>query len=154
MTIKGQKHLVSCRCVLSQFKSALNPPVHKFVVFSVLDDDVVRVKFVQCNNCGVLHKVTDICKSEILHGKEGLSSVTSIEDLKLSLNPQLVKLLEANFADIASYEAVQFAIENKMWGEFIVLSADTIEGTRQVKFVRILSETLYKIDTAIINEVI
>ena len=152
--IKGQKHLISCRCILPQFKNALNPPSHKFVVFSVIDENIVRVKFAQCNNCGILHKVTDICKSEILHGKENLSSVTTIDDLKASLNQQLVKLLENNNADVASYEAAQFAIENKQWGEFVVLSTDNIDGMRQVKYVRILGETLFKVDSAAFHEVI
>jgi hypothetical protein len=62
---KGVKHLVRCRCILPQFKDKPNPPAHQFAVFSVLDDqDVLKVGFAQCNNCGIVHKVTDICLSE------------------------------------------------------------------------------------------
>ena len=66
----GQKHLIKCRCVLPQFKKLDNPPVHKFVVFSALNEEGnVVTKYAQCNNCGVIHKVTDLCTSEIIPGR-------------------------------------------------------------------------------------
>lgn len=147
--MKGTKHLISCRCILPQFKRKPNPPVHQFVVFSILDDDdnIVGTKFVQCNNCRIIHKVTDICKSEILVNQEYMRSVTTKEEIKLSLPERLVAVLDSNQADLASYEAVQFILENKNWGEHVVLSSDEESGVRYIKYVRILSENLFKIKT-------
>ena len=83
--LAGVKHVVECRCVLPQYKKTSNPVYHKFVVFSILEKDKTKVSFIQCNNCGIVHKIIDLCKSEILNGKEQLSSLETIEDIKISL---------------------------------------------------------------------
>lgn len=146
--MRGQRHLIKCRCVLPQYKGVTNPPPHQFVVFSVInDDDSARVKFSQCNNCGIIHKVTDICKSEILPGKEAMSSVVKIEDVKLSLPPNLADILERNNVDIATWESAQFILENKEWGNFVILAQEEESGTRQGKYVRIMSETFFKVES-------
>lgn len=144
----GVKHLIKCRCVLPQFKSLHEPPTHQFVVFSVVDDaDRVTNKFAQCNNCGVIHKVIDICKSEILSNKEDMSSILSIDDLKSGLPANLAKILEMNNSDLPSWEACSFIMENKKWGNFVVLTTDFENGTRQGKYVQILGENLFKVNT-------
>lgn len=146
--IRGQKHLVSCRCVLPQFKSKANPLKHQFVVFSLInEDDTVKQKYAQCNNCGLIHKVTDICKSEILPGKESLASIITIDDIKASLPANLVDILERNNADLPSWEQAQFILEQKKWGEFIVLSQEDEGSTRQGKYIRLMSETFFKVET-------
>lgn len=151
----GLKHLITCRCVLPQFKRMQNPVDHQFVVFSVVKDDgVVEPKFAQCNNCGVIHKVIDICRSEIVVGKEAMGSLISIEDIKASLPGNLVNILESNDADLSSWEAAQFAIENKDWGSFVVLSTDEESGLRQGKYVRIMSPTMFKIESFTREEII
>lgn len=154
MITNGQKHLIKCRCILPQFKKVNDPPQHHFVVFSIVECDEsdvtisnVKQKFAQCNNCGAIHKVIDICKSEIIPGKESLTSIRGIEEIKPGLPKGLVTILEANHADLATWEAVEFIYENKQWGNIVVLSVDTDEGLRQGKYVRILGESFFKIDT-------
>jgi len=146
--MRGQRHLVKCRCVLPQFKGQSNPPAHQFIVFSVVnDDDSVKVKYAQCNNCGIIHKVTDVCKSEILPGKEAMSSIVKVEDIKLSLPPNLTDILERNNVDVATWEQAQFILENKEWGNFVILAQEEESGTRQGKYVRIMSETFFKVES-------
>ena len=150
----GLKHLITCRCILPQFKRAKDPPLHQFVVFSDIDDaNNVRVKFVQCNNCGIVHKVTDICRSEIV-SRESMKSLVTIDDVKIGMSSQLVELLELNNADLATWESVRFIIDNKMWGMFVVLSTDEESGLRQGKYVRLLGENLYKVETFTREEVV
>lgn len=145
--LQGIKHLVSCRCVLQQFKKLPNPPQHQFTVFSVLENDTVKQKFAQCNNCGVIHKITDLCKSEILTGKEHLNSIVKVEDLRCSLPERLANLLEINNADIPTWEAVVFNYENNNWGSFVVISTDTVDGLKQGKYVKLLSDRMFKVET-------
>lgn len=146
--MRGQRHLIKCRCVLPQYKGVTNPPVHQFVVFSIITDtDSVKQKFAQCNNCGIVHKVTDICVSEILAGKEAMASVVKIEDVKLSLPSNLSDILERNNVDLATWEAAQFILENKEWGNFVILAQEEESGTRQGKYVRIMSETFFKVES-------
>lgn len=145
--MRGQRHLVKCRCVLPQYKVFPKPPVHQFVVFSVIDDgENVKVKFSQCNNCGVIHKVTDICTSEILSGKEEMGSIVSVEDIKSSLPNNLVDILERNNCDLPTWEQAQFILENKQWGNFVVLTVEEEAGIKQGKYVRIMSETFFKVE--------
>lgn len=146
--MRGQLHLVKCRCVLSQFKNTPNPPVHQFVVFSAIDDkdDVVQ-KYAQCNNCGSIHKIVDVCKSEILQGKENLASILTIEDIKVSLPSNLTAILERHNVELYIWEQAQFILENKLWGDFVVLAKEEENGTKQGKYMRIMSESFFKIES-------
>ena len=104
--MEGIKHLVECQCVLPQFRNASPPVYHKFVVFSVVNDaDSVVNKVAQCNNCGILHKVFEIGKSEILTGDEdGDSSVLTKEDIKMMLPSSVSNVLENYSADLSTWE--------------------------------------------------
>lgn len=144
----GQKHLVKCRCILQQYKTAKNPPNHCFIVFSEIGDDGrVKPKYAQCNNCGVVHKVIDICKSEALTGKEDLKSIVTIDDIKPTLHQNFATILEKNNADLATWEAVQFAVNNKRWGDFVVLTSEVEGDTRMGKYLVVLGESLMKVET-------
>ena len=68
------KHLIECQCTLKIFENKTKPLYHKFVVFSLLEDENIEEKYVTCNNCDIVHRVYDICKSEIKWGKEGYKS--------------------------------------------------------------------------------
>jgi len=146
--MKGYRHLVKCRCVLPQYKGLSSPPAHHFIVFSVVnDDDTVRIKYSQCNNCGIVHKVIDVCTSDIIPGKEAMSSIVKIEDIKLSLPHNLSDILERNNVDLTTWEQAQFILENKQWGNFVILAQEEEAGTKQGKYVRIMSETFFKVES-------
>jgi len=143
----GQKHLIKCRCVLPQFKNRETPPAHKFVVFSVIEEEKVVPKYCQCNNCGVIHKVIDICQSEIQNGKEHMNSLIKIEDIKHSIHQNFSSILESNSADLPSWEAVQFIVENKQWGQIVVLTTDRDGEEIHGKYIRVLGEALCKVES-------
>lgn len=152
---RGQRHLVNCRCVLPQFKNNKDPIAHKFIVFSTIDDnDVVIPKFAQCNNCGIIHKVTDICRSEIMTGKENMSSIVTLEDIKVSLPSNLKDILERHNVDTSAWEQAQFILENKLWGDFVLLAQDEESGSKQGKYVRIMSDTFFKIESFMRQDVV
>ena len=89
----GLKHLIQCHCILPQYKNRKEPVFHKFPVFSIIDNsDTVIVKYAECNNCGAAHKVYDICKSEILTGRDEVRSQLTREDFKFSLFDPTVNL--------------------------------------------------------------
>lgn len=146
--LTGQRHSIRCNCILTQHMSRRDPPLFHFVVFSVVEDDnSVRPKIVQCPNCGVLHRVLDIGRSKILAGKEESKSVVTEDDIKASIPVNLAKLLEKNELDITQWETAQFIIENQKWGDFVVLSDETVEKVRYVKYIRILGNDLFKVET-------
>lgn len=144
----GQKHLIACRCVMPQFRSLPDPPVHRFVVFSVIaDDGTVEPRLVQCNNCGIVHSVTDLTRSEIVKGKEFAQSIATIDDVRASMPEQLAAILDRAGADLATWEAARFCLDEQRWGDFVVLTSDAVEGSRQGKYVRVLGPSLFKVDT-------
>lgn len=147
MAKQGGKHLVKCVCVLPQLSKQKNPPSHEFVVFSVYDDDVgdFEATFVQCDNCGVVHKVVDLCASVILRGKDELKSVVTVDDVKKSVPPQMAEVLEQHRVDLPTWQQLAWIIENKLWGSHIILSSEYFDGVRQGKIMTIIGETLYKI---------
>jgi hypothetical protein len=144
----GIKHLVKCRCILPQFKKAFSPPNHQFIVFSVIDDkDNVVPKIVVCNNCGIVHKVVDITKSIIVNGKENLTTLVTAEEIACCLPEKLVSVLDANHVDVPTWEAVKFTFENKQWGNMVVLSGETIDDERTGKYIVLLSETAFRVES-------
>lgn len=150
--LSGQKHLVQCRCVLPQFRHAKEPLLHQFAVFSVIEDDQVVQKLVQCNNCGVVHRVFDLNKSEILSGVEDLSAVVNIDDVKESLSQELVARLEQFELDVATWEHVKFVCDRELWGSVVVVATDSAGGFKQHKYIRILGRQLYNVDTVLNQE--
>jgi len=143
---QGVKHLVKCVCVLPQLSKQKNPPTHEFKVFSVLDDDgSFEPTFVQCDNCGVVHKVVDVCVSTIMRGRDEMTSVVTIDDVKHSIPQNIAVALEQNKADLPTWQHVAWALEEKQWGVSIVLTSEYIDNTRQGKVLTILGETLFKI---------
>ena len=142
----GQKHLIKCRCILNQFRSRKDPPSHQFVVFSEIDDSgAVVPKYTQCNNCGIVHKVVDITRS-IIVGKESSPAILTLEEVMLSIPASISNVLEKNKADLATCEQTKFILENKKWGEFVVLNSELEDSVRQGKCLHIFGENLFKVE--------
>ncbi len=143
---KPVKHLIECHCVLPQYRDKPKTVYHKFVVFSILDEsDTIRPKFVNCNNCGVLHRIFDLCRSEIVNGKEDVKTAVSIEDITINFSEKLLNIVERYKLDIATIEEINFYIENNIWGESIVLSKENIDSSINIKKMILISEDKFKI---------
>jgi len=148
--MEGLKHLIECHCILPQFRNRKEPVFHKFVAFSIIDkEDQIQPKFSQCNNCGVIHKIVDICKSEIITGMEDSVSIISKSDIEHSLSKNLISILETYKCDIATWENVQFLVENEMWGSEITIEREEIGDNVQIKSMKLLSESRVKIETRV-----
>ncbi len=76
-----------------------------------------------------------------------MNSIVKVEDIKLSLPPNLSDILERNNVDVSTWEQAQFILENKEWGNFVILAQEEESGTRQGKYVRIMSETFFKVES-------
>ena len=126
--MNGIKHLIECHCVLPLYRNRDNPVYHKFIVFSVIDDsDTVVPKYSQCNNCGVIHKVIDLCRSEVLAGRDELRSVISIDDLRVMIPEDIVRVLDSYTCDLATWENVLFILQNKKWGSAVIMVREELE---------------------------
>lgn len=128
------KHLIDCQCSLALFKNKTQPVYHKFPVFSLIDDnDSIEGKYVMCENCNIIHYVTEICKSEIKWGKESLVYlIKTKDDVKFNLlslkQERLVDLLERNQSHVSEWEMSEFFIENKDKSGILVLNKNEIDN--------------------------
>lgn len=135
----GFKHLLTCTCFLPQFRGKENVVFHQFPVFSVVEeDDKVIPKYAQCNNCGIIHYVTGICESTpVVGGRDESKAVVSKDDIRIGIPPNIADVLDSYDVDTATWEEVEFIIENKQWDRTVVLSAETNDGVREGKLLRI-----------------
>lgn len=126
--MKGLKHLIECHCVLPQYRRQPNPPYHSFVVFSMIDDsETVIPKHASCNNCGVIHNVIDICKSEIQGGQE-VGAVMTKQDCGLMLPSGVKQVLETYGCEVPDWEHALFILQNEKWDDFIIVHREETEG--------------------------
>jgi hypothetical protein len=143
----GTKHLIQCHCVLPQYRKLEEPVFHQFVVYSKINnEETIERKIVRCNNCDAVHRIIDLCKSEIVLKIEDIDTIVDEEEIKLGLPENLVKILEKNNSDIPTYEAIQHVIEECLWGEQVVISRKNIENkSRHLKILEINGENKFKI---------
>jgi len=141
------KHLVECKCILPQFKRMAEPPFHKFVVFSVLEEVTAKVKpsYAQCPNCGAVHRVNEVGLSKILN-KDSIRSISTIDDIKLTMPQKLVTILERHECDLPTWQEVQFIVENQLWGRTVILAKEREGDLIFGKVMTILSDSLQKIE--------
>lgn len=143
------KHTVECHCVLPQYRDRKDPVYHKFVVFSELDPeaDTVLPSYAQCNNCGTVHKVYDICKSEIIAGRDESATVERLTDVAMSLPKNLVELFESYTLEISDYMMARHILDNSLWDSMIVLSKE-VEGEKTSgKILRFLENGRFRVES-------
>ena len=123
-----QKHIIACHCILPQFRNNPQQIYHKFVVFSIIDEgDSVIPKHAKCNNCGIIHNVVDIGRSEILIGQEEGAVITK-EDISLMVPISLKNILDNYDCDISTWEHAQFILQNSKYPSELILTRTEESG--------------------------
>ena len=118
------------------------------------ENDKVLPKFAHCNNCGVVHNIIDLCKSEIVVGKEMSRSLMTREDIRPSLPNNIAKVLDTYECDLPLWEEVQFIYEEERWASSVVISKENLNGTVSGKLLTLLGGTRIKIEPFTRDEVI
>lgn len=148
----GTKHLIQCHCVLPQYRKMSNPVFHKFVVYSKLnEEDQFEQRLARCNNCDAVHRIIDFCKSEIVTKIEDTDVIIDEEEIKLGLPEKVVKILEKNNSDLATYEAVDHIFEEEMWNSEVVISRQTQGEKINLKILQIKSESRFRLKSESID---
>ena len=140
------KHLIECNCILPQFLNHRPTVFHKFVVFSVIDENGDFIpSVVQCPHCGAVHKVLEVFTSKQLP-KETHVLVPNIEDLKSSMPERYVTILERYNCELPTWQEVQFIIDNELWGKFVILTREQEDdGSMAGKYLSVLGTTLCRV---------
>tara|TARA_Y100001970_G_C14255537_1_gene875081 strand:+ start:4674 stop:5036 length:363 start_codon:yes stop_codon:yes gene_type:complete len=101
-----------------------------------MKNDQIIESVVNCNNCGIAHRVVDVCKSVILTNSENSQATINIDDIKISLPENVGNIMEANNKELADYQHLQFLIEQNNTEGFILLSKELIDGKQQGKILK------------------
>jgi len=126
-----QKHLIECQCTLSIFKNNNKVVYHKIPVISFFNEkDEAKEKYVICNNCGIVHRVYEVFKSEIKWGMEDLKNlVNTKEDIEQNLNflgkSEIVNILNKEQSYTCDWELAEYLIENNLSGNIILQSTES-----------------------------
>lgn len=155
--MKFTKHLVECHCVLPQYRGMKDPIFHKIEVFSTFDDEreenPIDEKFIVCENCGVVHKIIDLCRSEIQIKHESITSVRSISEVSLSLPDNIVKLLMDNNCHISTWEFAEYVYENRHTGCQVIINRQTIDDKIHIKYIVLQENGKFKVKNDVINTI-
>tara|TARA_Y100000592_G_C5377288_1_gene271613 strand:- start:373 stop:843 length:471 start_codon:yes stop_codon:yes gene_type:complete len=131
-------HLIDCHCILKIYQNIEKHVYHKFIVFSELEDDNFKKKYVECNNCGSIHEVTNINKSNIMSDSTKYKAlVTSKEDLHFNLPEKYVSFLVKNkVQETYIWENINYLLENNLEGS-IIYNKESIDGNVICNFINI-----------------
>jgi hypothetical protein len=141
------KHLVTCNCILKQYEDADPPVFHKFIVFSVINEDgSIKPSYAKCNNCGGIHKVTEVGVSQKLK-RETIATLPDIEEIKSSLPEKLVSLVEKYKLTLPTWQEIKFVLENEKWERPIILQKDQEGEEIFGKYLVLYGKTLWKVDS-------
>jgi hypothetical protein len=146
--VQGVKHLIQCHCVLPQYRKLPEPLFHKFVVFSIIDDqDQVIPKAARCNNCGAVHKIVEIGRSEVALRKEDSRAIITQAELAMSLPEDVVKLFQTYDVDLATWEQAAFVLDNQQWGTAITLVRETEDDDTTGKVLVIMATNRFRVES-------
>ena len=141
------KHLIICNCTLRQFADRDPPVFHRFVVFSVINSDgSIKPSLAQCNNCGGIHKVTEVGISTKLK-KEESGLLPNIDEIKTSLPEKLLQLLIKYDLDLPTWQEIEFIFNNEMWNRLVILYKETEGNETCGKYLLIVGKTLWKVES-------
>lgn len=150
----GIKHLVECHCTLPLYKGMQDIIYHKILVYSKFNsNEKIVEKIVNCENCGLIHKVFDICRSNIVKdGNEENNSSVTIEELELEIPDKLINILRNNNCTIPIYEEIIDALDHNVNDHNIIIKRDLIEGIYHVKILNIKKQKFKILSEKIENE--
>ena len=154
MSKVGVKHLLQCRCILPTMKNKSNPPLHSFVVFSIQENNKVVEKLSTCNNCGVVHRVYEVCQSEILNNFEGTSSSLTVDDINLMLPDSVANIMSTYERELPDYEQIKFILDENRVDEFVVLSQEFNEERKTGKVLKYKGKGKFEIEPFSRSEII
>lgn len=142
------KHLIECKCILRIYEHVDPPVFHKFVVFSTIEEPSGNIipSYAQCNNCGSVHKVTEVGKSVMLP-KEEMRSLESIEEIELELPDKVVAILKKNECDLHVWQEARHILNHELWGRFVILAKEKEDSTILGKALVIHGHSLFKIES-------
>lgn len=134
--IDGQRHLIECRCALPQYQNHTPVIFHKFTVFSTFEFDeshygdlenepayTFNESYARCNNCGILHRIIDFCRSEFVNDEETTAAFLSTSDMEFMIPEAICNLLKTYDSPQYVWEEVLFTVTQRKFDRRIILDS-------------------------------
>lgn len=139
-------HAIECQCILPVYSKVEKPVYHQFIVFSQLQDDMIEEKYVECNNCGIIHQITGCNKSNLISDTTNYKSlVVNKEDLSYNLPSKYLDFLTSrNVEEIYIWEKINYLLENNI-KELVLFKRSSIENYIICEFIEIIDKDNFKI---------
>lgn len=139
-------HTVECQCILPIYSKVERPVYHSFVVFSTIEAESLEEKYVECNNCGVIHQITNINKSNIISDTTKYKSlVVNKEDLSYSLPSKYLDFLtKKKVEEVYIWEKINFLLENNL-SELVLFNRSQIDNYIVCEFIEVIDKDNFKI---------
>ena len=101
-----------------------------------------------------MHKVYDLCKSEIIPGKDELRSVVTIREISPFIPSDLRQLLETYNCELSIWEHIKFLLDEQRWGDKVVITKETIKDETTGKVLTIAAKDRFTIENYIARETV
>jgi len=85
-------------------------------------------------------------------GKDELRSVTTIDEIRTFIPEDLRKLLDTYKCDLPVWEHIKFSLDEKMWGDKIILTRENINEEITGKILTIVSNDRFSLESYISRE--
>lgn len=132
---------------MPQFRQMKDPPFHKFIAFSELDETQNLVpSLAQCPNCGVVHKIKEVGLSDILR-KEDAPTLLTVDEIKSNLPEKLIQVLAKYELELHQWMEFKWILDNEDWGRHVVISKELLDGEISGKFIQVIGKDLYRVDS-------
>ena len=154
--ITGQRHLIKCHCILPIYKNSKPQIYHKIAVYSMFDEKSGKVipKYINCNNCGITHFVTEYCKSEIQIGKEDVTSIRSVSEVEIGLPEKLVSFLNQYSPTIDILEEIEHIFNDNLFPKGIIIKREIIDEKHNIKILNLINKNRFTISSEILDNTI
>ena len=139
-------HSIECQCVLPIYSKVEKPVYHQFVVFSKIENESLEEKYVECNNCGVIHQVTSCNKSNIISDTTNYKSlVVNKEDLSYSLPSKYLDFLtKKEVEEIYIWEKINFLLENNI-NDTVLYKRSIVDNFVICEFINVIDNDNFKL---------
>lgn len=139
-------HVLECQCILPIYSKVEKPVFHQFIVFSKYNNNSLEEKYVECNNCGVIHQVTNCNKSNILSDTTNYKSlVVNKEDLSYSLPSKYLDFLtKKEVEEIYIWEKINFLLENNI-SDTVLYRRSNVDNFIICEFIEVIDSDNFKL---------
>ena len=139
-------HLIECQCILPVYNKVEKPVYHNFVVFSLIEEGTLEEKYVECNNCGIIHKIKDFNKSDFISDTTNYKNlVVNKEDLSYNMPAKYLEFLTSKkIEEIYIWEKINYLLDNNIEEE-VIFNRSKVDNFIICEIIQVIDKDNFKL---------